>query len=102
MRSEDSLCLAPLAIADVIDNWLLAIERVTLLLQLHRDLLPIGLVQSPSSLFFLLVLILLLPIYFTVWLLLLPSFIVHMFHADVKVGAHTVTIHTHSHLLGAR
>ena len=89
-----------LVIADVIDTWLLVIEGVTVFHQLHRDLLPIGLVQSPSSLSLLLVLILFLPIYFTVWLLLLPSLIVHMFHGDVKVGAQT--IHPPSHLLGAR
>ena len=61
------------AIADVVDTWLLVIEGVNVLLELCRDLPPIGLVQSPSALSFLLVFILLLPIYSAMWLLLLPS-----------------------------
>ena len=58
-----------LAIADVIDTWLLVIEGVNVLLQLSRNLPPIGLVQSPSALSFLIVFILLLPIYSAMWLL---------------------------------
>lgn len=94
--------LSEMAIADVIDTWLLVIEGMNVLLQLYRDLFPIGLVQSPSSLSFLLVFILLLPIYCAMWLLLHFICIVHMFNGDVKVGARTETIHPHSYMLGAR
>ena len=74
MRSEH------LVIADVImDTRFLVTEGVT---ASSSDR------SRPVS--FLLVLTFFLPFYFycTVWLLLLPSFVVHMFHSDVKVGSH--------------
>ena len=99
MRSEHSLCLAPLDHCRCYDRHLVAGHR-------GGDCTSPAQRRSSSDrshpVSFLLVFINLLPIYFTVWLLFLPiSFVVHLFHGDVKVGAHTETIHTHRPLLGA-
>ena len=102
MRSEHSLCLAPLSHCRCYRHRVAGHWGGDCTSPAPPRSSPIGLVQSPSSLSFLIVLIRLLPIYFTMWPLFLLSFIVHMFHGDVKVGAHTETIHPHNHLLGAR
>ena len=102
MRSEHSLCLSPLGHCRCYRHLVAGHWGVNVLLQLYRDLpsnrprpvsfcplLPPCVYSSPPHL--------LRPVASAP-----PIFIVRMFYGDVKVGAHTETIHPHSHLLGAR